>query len=427
MADNNDYLREKRKSVLREGMISNPLEDGRGQALDSGPGEPPRFWKKLTQGQFLGWNRMFVFVAAVIGILTVVGVAYNSYLQHKTYSSYAVAWQKPLDGTGAMGYAALEGYLLKYSRDGIVCYSQSGEQLWNQSYEMKSPMVHISGEYAVVADQMGYSIYICGMEGCTGQITTNQPITRVQVASQGVVAAILENTRSNQIVFYDKGGKKLDIELKTLIEEYGYPMDIALSPDGQQLAVAYIYMDAGTMMNKVVFYNFEVGKSRQDRVVGIFMEYQSAMIAEVDFLNDQAACAFADDRVDFYSLKNSLSPALLQSHTYDGRKILSVFTGKNYAGVIVEAESGKSDRNLYVYHASGAQAFDKPVAMHYINAEISESCVLLYNDTNCLIYDMGGGLVYQGSLEGGISACIMKSRNSLYQIGGQVLSELKLK
>lgn len=425
MEGNKEYLREKRKSILREGMISSSAGNPGGNRAVPGTEKGAAGWKRIPGALPFHLGGKFTLIGVLAAVLLLAAFIYNVYQQNKTYDSYSVIWQKSLEG-GSADYTLFGGLLLKYSKDGVICYSQSGEQLWNQSYEMKAPMIHICEGYAVIADQMGYSFYICSLEGCTGQASTNLPITRVQVASQGVVAAILEDTRSNQIVFYDKTGKKLDIELKTLLEEYGYPMDIALSPDGQQLAVAYIYMDAGTMMNKVVFYNFEVGKSKQDRVVGIFMEYRSAMIGQVDFLDNETACAFADDRVDFYSLKNALSPSLMQSQTYDGREILSVFSGKKYAGVIVEADTEESDRHLYVYNSSGALVFDKPVKMSYTRAEMSGSFLLLYNDTNCLIYDMGGGVVYQGSLEGSISKCLMKSRSRLYQVGGQIVSELKL-
>lgn len=383
--------------------------------------------EELDRSLFRRHRKKLAGILLLAASLAVCGLVFWLYQSSKTFSGYSILWQKSLDGGSMADYTGFGNRILRYGRDGAVCYDRTGEVVWNQSFEMKKPIVDISGGYAVFADQQGYTMYICDASGCVGNVTTNWPITRVQVASQGVVAAILENTRSNQIVFYDKNGTALDIQLKTLIDEYGYPMDIGISPDGQQLAVAYIYMDAGSMMNKVVFYNFEVGKNRQDRVVGIFMEYQNAMVGEVTFLGNEYACAFADDRVDFYSLKNALSPELAQSVTYDGRNILSVFHSDSHAGVVVEGDGSDSTRQLYVYNAAGQELFMKPVAMAYNHVEFSGDYVLVYNDTNCLIYDMGGAQIYQGSLEGTISKCIPISRSRLFQVGGQVLSELELK
>lgn len=428
MADTNDYLREKRKSVLRGRMI-------RGASWEEGENEgesglilvPGADTEELDKSLFRHHRKKLAGILLLAASLAVCGLVFWLYQGSKTFSGYSVLWQKSLEGGGMSDYTGFGAYILRYGRDGAICYDRAGETVWNQSFEMKKPIVDISGGYAVFADQQGYTMYICDASGCVGNVTTNWPITRVQVASQGVIAAILENTRSNQIVFYDRNGTELDIKLKTLIEEYGYPMDIGISPDGQQLAVAYIYMDAGSMMNKVVFYNFEVGKNRQDRVVGIFMEYQNAMVGEVTFLGNEYACAFADDRVDFYSLKNALSPELAQSVTYDGRNILSVFHSDSHVGVVVEGDGSDGTRQLYVYSRAGQELFVKPVAMAYSHAEFSGDYLLIYNDTNCLIYDMGGAQIYQGSLEGTISKCIAISRSRLFQVGGQVLTEIELK
>lgn len=427
MAGTNDYFREKRKSILRRQIIRGDSweeTEGRGESgltMVSGADT-----EALDRSLFHYHRKKIAGILLLAASLAVCGLVFWLYQGSKTFSGHSVLWQKSLEGGSMASYTGFGGYILRYGRDGAVCYDRTGEVVWNQSFEMKKPIVDISGGYAVFADQQGYTMYICDASGCVGNVTTNWPITRVQVASQGVVAAILENTRSNQIVFYDKNGTALDIELKTLIEEYGYPMDIGISPDGQQLAVAYIYMDAGSMMNKVVFYNFEVGKNRQDRVVGIFMEYHNAMVGEVTFLGNEHACAFADDRVDFYSLKNALSPELAQSVTYDGRNILSVFHSDSHAGVVVEGDGSDGTRQLYVYNAAGQELFVKPVAMAYNHVEFSGDYLLLYNDTNCVIYDMGGAQIYQGSLNGTISKCISISRSRLFQVGGQVLSEIEL-
>ncbi len=426
MADTNDYFREKKKSLLRRRIIQGTTEDEGNGGVSAVPegaeGETPleELLARRRKKKLLG--ALLLTLCAVLGAVLV-----WYYLNHRTYSSYTVSWQRSLEGSSMAEYSAFNGCILKYSRDGAACYDSSGEMIWNQGYEMKEPILQICGEYAVIADQQGYSVYIFGPEGCTGQATTTLPITRAQIASQGVVAVILEDSRSNTIAFYDRTGTALEIEIKTLIDEYGYPLDIGLSPDGQQLAVAYIYMDAGTMMNKVVFYNFDVGKNQQDRVVGIFMEYESAMIGEVTFMGNDRACAFADDRVDFYSLQNALSPQLIQSVTYEGREIDSVFYSDSCAAVIVAGSGADGSRQLHVYDAQGQELFTKDVVMAYSHAEFCGDYVLLYNDTNCQIYDPNGSMVYQGTLEGTITKCIPVSRSRIFQIGGQVLSELRLR
>ena len=58
--------------------------------------------------------------------------------------------------------------------------------VWVQSYEMKTPMVSINGEYAAIGDQQGNSIYICNKSGPVGKATTLLPILRVTVSAKGI-------------------------------------------------------------------------------------------------------------------------------------------------------------------------------------------------------------------------------------------------
>ncbi len=62
--------------------------------------------------------------------------------------------------------------VIKYTKDGASYIDASGKTIWTQSYEMKTPIININGDYAVIADQQGNEMYICSKEGCTGTAKT---------------------------------------------------------------------------------------------------------------------------------------------------------------------------------------------------------------------------------------------------------------
>ena len=72
----------------------------------------------------------------------------------------------------------------------------------------------------------------------------------------------MEDSSACYIFYFKKDGEELGINIKMLLSGDGYPVDIALSPDGKQIVMSVMYMKNGTLKNKVVFYDFsEIGKN----------------------------------------------------------------------------------------------------------------------------------------------------------------------
>ena len=96
--------------------------------------------------------------------------------------------------------------VIKYTKDGASYIDASGKTIWTQSYEMKTPIININGDYAVIADQQGNEMYICSKEGCTGTAKTQLPITKAAVSARGVAAAVVEDSTASYIFYFKKDG-----------------------------------------------------------------------------------------------------------------------------------------------------------------------------------------------------------------------------
>ena len=163
------------------------------------------------------------------------------------------AQEAAVQGEGSFcGYMDFGDGVLKYTKDGASYLDAQGKVVWVQSYEMKTPMVSINGEYAAIGDQQGNSIYICNKSGPVGKATTLLPILRVTVSAKGMVAALQEDSKASYIYFYKKDGSSLDINVKSLLSGDGYPVDLSLSPNGTQLITSYMYLDQGILKCKIV-------------------------------------------------------------------------------------------------------------------------------------------------------------------------------
>ena len=147
------------------------------------------------------------------------------------------------------------------------------------SYELKSPICYVNGDYAVIGDQQGNDIYIVDKTGSQGQATTLLPILRVSVSAYGIVAALVEDSNASYVTFFKKDGSELDWAIKTVMSGNGYLMDVSLSPDGTQVMLSDLYLQDGALKNRIVFYNFsEYGKNYPDRLVGGLMSWETASV-----------------------------------------------------------------------------------------------------------------------------------------------------
>lgn len=319
--------------------------------------------------------------------------------------------------------------MIKYTKDGASYIDASGRNVWTQGFEMKTPVISTNGDYAVIADQQGNDIYICNKEGCTGIARTQLPITKAVVSGKGVVAAVVEDSTASYVFYFKKDGENLGINIKMLLSGDGYPLDVALSPDGKQIVMSVMYMKNGALKNKVVFYDFsEIGKNVNNRFIGAFEEeFDDKMVARVTYLNEQTVCAFSDKGLTFISVKNVIPDTNVVTVPVE-EEIESIFYSDKYAGVIADNTSGNPHR-LDVYTTDGKLAGSVDFDYNYSGVEIDGEKVILYNEESCRVYDLDGHEKFEGQFDSPVSHVRAGKNhlNSLIIAGSEVMKEIKLK
>ncbi len=433
--DNMDPMnREMKKQQLRRRIVSGQEKEGRYPEPFEDEAEQEQ--EEHRQGTRL--KRLAV-VALIVLVLTSVGAGGIFYWKrYHRYTEYSITWEQDLLA-GGLGEAQTEssfiGYLdfgediIRYTKDGASYIDARGKTVWVQTYEMRSPIAAVNGDYAVVADQQGNSIYIFDKNGCQGVATTLLPILRVSVSGKGVAAAVLEEPRSNYIVWFRKDGAALDITVKVRLSGDGYPLDISLSPDGTQIICSYMYMNNGALDCRVVFYNFsEVGKSASStRIVGGFDEpFVGGIVPRVHFLDDIYSFACSDKGLTFFSSKNLTSPELLQQVTVES-DILSLFYSDRYVGMVLINTEGEHPYRMEIYRPNGELVLKKGFDFQYQHASICGEQVLLWNEDSFQAYNMSGTEVFGTSFEDGVSKVRAgRHPNSYIVIGPQKMREITL-
>lgn len=397
-----DIERENRKQELRRRVVDTKdllQQQEAEQAQEKGK-------RRQRRRRFL----VFLAVVLVLGAL----VAGAVYMMKRPYTGFSQNWRNSFTGENGVSESDYEDYeifgdgFLKVTRDGATYIDSSGKTIWNQSYEMNSPYVSISGDYCAIADQGKTAIYIMNKTGTTGQAETNLPITKISVAGTGVTYALLEDSKASYITVFSKEGAALDISIKSVLDGDGYPVDIAVSPDGTELIASFASIENGTIQNKVIFYNLsEIGQNAgSNRVVGGFTDDFSGHLAgRVHFSDDTHAQAFYDGGIAFFSTKVLTSPELSQKVEIE-QTIQAITYADDYIGVITDnsdSETSADPYTLTVYRLNGQTVFSTPFQLNYTNFDIDQDRVLVYNNTTLQLYDMSGTLKYSGNIDTSIS------------------------
>ena len=157
----------------------------------------------------------------------------------KKYTQASAVLSVNIPDAGETSCANLGGYILQYSKDGVSCMQGNGEVIWNQTYEMQAPMLETCGNVAAIADYNGRTVYIMDTTAPIGEVHTNLPIRAFHVASQGVVAVVLDDNDVTWISLYDPQGNEL-ASFRTTMGDSGYPLSISLSPSGKMVCVSFL-------------------------------------------------------------------------------------------------------------------------------------------------------------------------------------------
>lgn len=367
------------------------MASGNRKKEDTRQKDRPSATKRIMILRMRKFAAMFASVAVIAVILVVCYISYTNY----AYTGYEVISsieKKQTDNSHVLSFGTC---FLSYSSDGIRCTDEKGNDIWSCPFEMQNPMIKINGDYVAVADYVGRKIFIFNHTGELGTIQTNLPIRDIQVAGNGVVAAVLDNGDVTSISLYYYDGREIGF-FRTTMSKSGYPLDIGMSADGTLVAVSYLYLDQGVLTSKVAFYNFgEVGQNKTDNLVGGY-DYQNEMVPLVGFMNDSTAFAVANDKLMFY--EGSQRPTNKRD-IFLKEEIRSVYYGEEYIGLTYINPTAESRYLIDIYNTSGDLKNTLPIDMEYQDIFFNDDYVVIYNAASCIIYNINGNIKYQGDFD----------------------------
>lgn len=330
--------------------------------------------------------------AAVVAVVLLAFFGIRYYMNNRTFTGYSIASTTERSDTLTTKYAPFGDKILKYSRDGVSYTDDANSLLFSITYTMQDPILALSQKAGAVADKNGSQIYIFDQEKQMGQITTLLPIKHIAISNQGVVAVLMEESKSSKLEIYSADGTMIGDGIFDL-EDAGYPMNLSISSDGTKIAIAFAQISGSKFNSSVAVYNFDnVGENYVDHLV-FAKNYTDYMIPELHYFDASTLVAVGDGILGFY--QGSQIPEIVNEVTIEN-EIKSVFYGENMVGLVFETVEGKM---LTLYDAKGNLVTQIPFTMDYDNIRIADNRVLIYNDTEMGLYSFSGKECFRHTFE----------------------------
>ena len=397
----------------------------------------------------------------ILILVAVAGFATKSlFFSKKLYKSYEVSAQSAKTLPEDAGFATDYGKLLSYNSEGISIYNEKAEIEWNAALNMTNPKITVNSGYAVVADIGGRSILVVNHKSVPAaqvSLTMLNDILLTDISEQGEIAVLMQDEKGYDIQLinpFDKNNS-LKAEIKTYSKDDGYALSLAMSKDGSKLVTEYVKTENNEIKSTLTFYNFDkVGEnSNADRIVGVF-PFEDTIFPKLKFADNNTVCAYGDNKIVCFAAKKE--PEILWEKKIAG-KIERIAEDKNGFAILVDESgllqantggvasdsaieddyidsdylTGEADSNgkivLYSMHYSGGRAYSKEVDINPKGMSYNDGEIVLYSDTNCIIFDSNGNIKFKNKFNDGITSFTQADgRTRYYAIVGKKLKVMRL-
>lgn len=357
------------------------------------------FQDKIIKHHLTKIYRVILCVVLVI----VIAASIHFYREGKVYTEYEVT--KTYDSIGSKD-SKVEVYnqnnILCYSRDGVSAYNAKGEQLWNRTFEMQSPIIRTSGEYVVAGDYKGNEIYLMNASGPCATITCNKIIIDINVSRGGVVIATLDDSSVTWLELYASDGTSL-ATIRTTMDQTGFPVKLSMSPDNKKMMVSYLKARGNGIQTSLAFYNFgDVGQNMTDKIVSGY-DYAEKVIPFLHYVDENTAVCVGEDVLQIYYGKQIPE---LKTQAEVEKDIQSVYCGEGYMVLVYRNEESEDKYRADIYDLNAKLVLTKTFNMEYDNIVISNNNILIYNSAEVLMWNLKGLEKYNGELGTDIKAII---------------------
>lgn len=317
------------------------------------------------------FNRRSTAVIVTAAVLAAVVVILAVWQRGRAYDTYDVERSFSISGASSQRFISFSGGLMSYSRDGAQYYDADGNTVWNDSFNMRSPVVQTSGKRVLIYDRQGNTIVVLSDKKELAVISTTHPIVMAAVASDGVSAVLTQEGDTGYISLYREDSTTL-ANGQVHLSQTGYPMSMALSEDGSRLIMSFSMVKQNALAARINVYDFtDQGNQKKDNVIATF-DYDDTVIPETHFFSDGTAVAVTDSGARIYSSGTEVKETKAVKAGFQIEKV--ILSGDHFGLIHGTKDSGHA---VSVYDERGEQSCTKKLPGTYDRCDFIRDDLLI--------------------------------------------------
>lgn len=383
-------------------------------------------------------KRKYAIIIVVLIVLLIVLVYIGNRRKNITYSSYNITMNAEWNPSTNSKCAKYKNGVIKYNRDGAEAISLDGSYLWNVSYNMNDPIIDVCGSYAVIADRGNKDLVIVDDSGGRNDLTLLHNITMISISKNGFTAVMTDNGMENILCLYKPNSVDQDdmiADSKTSLLGSGFPIDMAISPDGKKTATIFLRVEDDDISTWVTFRNFgTVGMNDTSDMVGSYGDFEGSFLAKTYFVSDDTALLMKDDGFVSYSIPerpSEVARVTLESEKSKEEKskdeILQVAYSEQMICFVTKNSAGEEKYKIQCYNFLGKLISDFTMQDRYENVMTSGDDIVFYSKTSFVIYDKKGTVKIRGDFDKNIDNIYpINNKDKYLLVGDGYLETLRL-
>ena len=346
------------------------------------------------------WARRIFLVIIILFVVLILYMLNNSRCEYYIYKE-----ETETENNDNVQYEPFANGYIKYGQNGIEYQRNFGVAEWNIPVSFQNPFLVKAEPYILLADKGGNTLMLFDVNGQVKDFTVRYPVIQAGVSEKGTIEVILQGEGSNLIQMYDVEGN-LVADMRSSVDETGYPLTAAISPDGSKLVVSYLAIDGMSPKTTVAFYDF----SRQLQTEGMSLaggfDYEDFLIARLHFIDNNTLVAVGESATYYYDVSGE--PEMKKEITFE-QSIESIFLGEKYIGYVLD-NSENPDEGRYricLYNKSGGKKLDTDIDMNYDSIEMQGKQIIAVQNNECTIINTRGKILFQDELDGNAIEAIL--------------------
>lgn len=346
--------------------------------------------------------QIFLLVIAAFFAVIVLYILLNSKCEYYTYKN-----ETETEDSGDVTYVPFASGYLKYSSNGIEYQKKFGKSEWNTAVSYTHPFLVKSDTYAILGDKGENTFLLFNENGKVKELTLKYPLVQASVSNNGIIEVTMEGTDTNYIQVYGKDGKMI-ADMRSSVDELGYPVSAAISPEGTQLVISCYSLDGMEARTRVMFYDLSRQIQSDDLTIKGEESYKNMLIPKISFMDDDTVAVFGSSSMYIYNVKDEVKK--IKKVEFE-QEIQSVFENDKYVGFLLDNTTSDSEGKyeLCLYDKKGNRKLSKKLDFNYETIEMWDREIIAVQNNECTILNMKGNILFQGKLEGNAIQTIMPS------------------